>query len=82
VGPEHSMLKETGRAEYVIATDKEAVHWFKTLGRLEGIIPALESAHAVAHAVKIARRMPKRGLVVVCLSGRGDKDAVEISSLM
>jgi tryptophan synthase beta chain len=82
VGPEHSMLKETGRAQYVTASDKEAVKTFTMLGRLEGIIPALESSHAVSHAVKIARKMPKRAVVVVCLSGRGDKDAVEISNLI
>ena len=74
VGPEHSYLKSTGRAKYAAVTDKEALEGFKMLTLLEGIIPALESSHAVYHAVKLAECLPKSKSVVVCLSGRGDKD--------
>jgi tryptophan synthase beta chain len=74
VGPEHSQLKESGRAEYISVTDREALRATSLLSRLEGIIPALESAHAVAYAVKLAQKMEKEQTIVVCLSGRGDKD--------
>ena len=74
VGPEHSYLKDSGRAEYVAVTDAEALAAFHTLCRTEGIIPALESSHAVAHALKIAPTMPKDAILLVNLSGRGDKD--------
>ena len=74
VGPEHSWLKDTGRAEYATITDAEALQAFHTLCRLEGIIPALESSHAVAHAVKLAPTLPKDTILLVNLSGRGDKD--------
>jgi tryptophan synthase beta chain len=74
VGPEHSYYKDTGRFEYVSATDDEALDGFQALTRLEGIMPALESAHAVAHAMRAAARMKKTQTVVVGLSGRGDKD--------
>ncbi|MEI7969226.1 MAG: tryptophan synthase subunit beta [Betaproteobacteria bacterium] len=74
VGPEHAWLKDTGRAEYVSVTDDEALEAFHTLCRLEGIIPALESSHALAHAMKMAREMPKDKVLLVNLSGRGDKD--------
>ena len=74
VGPEHAWLKESGRAEYVAATDAEAVEAFRDLSRLEGIIPALESAHALAHAKKLAPELGKDGVILVNLSGRGDKD--------
>ena len=74
VGPEHAWLKETGRAEYISATDEEALEGFKLLSRTEGIIPALESAHAVIKAVEVAKEVGKGGIVVVNLSGRGDKD--------
>jgi len=74
VGPEHAYFKETGRVEYVTASDREAVDAFKLLSMSEGIIPALESAHAVAHAVKIAGRLGRNRTIVVNLSGRGDKD--------
>lgn len=74
VGPEHSWLKDIGRAQYVVATDAEAVAAFHTLTRVEGIIPALESSHAVAHATKLAAEMRSDDLIVVNLSGRGDKD--------
>jgi len=74
VGPEHSYLKEIGRARYVSATDKQALEAFQLLCRSEGIIPALESAHAIHGAVELARTLPKEKLVLVNLSGRGDKD--------
>lgn len=74
VGPEHSFLKESGRAEYVSVNDKEAIQAFKFLSETEGIIPALESAHAVAYAAKIAPRMTSDQIIIINLSGRGDKD--------
>ena len=74
VGPEHAWLKDLGRAEYVAVTDDEALKAFNDLCRLEGIIPALESAHAVAYAAKLAPSMPKDKILLVNLSGRGDKD--------
>jgi tryptophan synthase beta chain len=74
VGPEHAWLKDSGRAEYVAVTDDEALAAFHELCRCEGIIPALESAHAVAYAMSIARRMPRDAILLVNLSGRGDKD--------
>ena len=79
VGPEHSYWKETGRVEYVAATDAEALEAFQFLSRLEGIIPALEPAHALAHARKIVPTMGKEQVVVICLSGRGDKDCFEVA---
>ncbi len=74
VGPEHAWLKDIGRAEYVSATDDEALQAFHDLCRLEGIIPALESSHALAYAAKMAPRLPKEQILLVNLSGRGDKD--------
>jgi tryptophan synthase beta chain len=74
VGPEHAWLKDSLRAEYVAVTDAEALHAFHELCRCEGIIPALESAHAVAYAMKLARSLPKEAILLVNLSGRGDKD--------
>ncbi|HET7597331.1 MAG TPA: tryptophan synthase subunit beta, partial [Burkholderiales bacterium] len=74
VGPEHAWLKDSGRAEYVAVTDDEALAAFHKLCRLEGIIPALESCHALAYAAKIAPRMKKEQMLLVNLSGRGDKD--------
>jgi len=74
VGPEHAWLKDSRRAEYVAVTDDEALAAFHELCRCEGIIPALESAHAVAHAAKLARTLPKDAILLVNLSGRGDKD--------
>jgi len=74
VGPEHAWLKDSGRAEYVAATDDEALEAFHKLCRLEGIIPALESSHALAYAAKLAPRMRKDQILLVNLSGRGDKD--------
>lgn len=79
VGPEHAYLHDTGRAEYVSATDKEAVDAFCYLSRVEGIIPAIESAHAVAYAIKLAPTLPKDKVIVVNLSGRGDKDVAAIA---
>ena len=74
VGPEHAWLKDTGRAEYVSVTDDEALEAFHLTCRLEGIIPALESSHAVAHALKLAATLPREQVLLVNLSGRGDKD--------
>jgi len=82
VGPEHSYLKDTGRAEYVAASDQEALEAFQTLARLEGMLPALEPAHALAHLAKLAPGLAGGSLVVVCLSGRGDKDVFEVARLL
>jgi tryptophan synthase beta chain len=81
VGPEHSYWKDTGRVSYVHCSDADALAAFDMLARTEGILPALESSHAVAHAMKVARARPAGDVVVVCLSGRGDKDAAEIARL-
>ncbi len=74
VGPEHSSLKESGRVKYEVASDQEALDAFMTLSKVEGIIPALESSHAVAYAMKLAKQLDKDKVVIVNLSGRGDKD--------
>ncbi len=74
VGPEHAFLRDVGRVEYTYVTDEEALEGFLLLSRLEGILPALESAHAVAYALKLASDMPKDAIILVNLSGRGDKD--------
>ena len=79
IGPEHAMLNETGRARYVPITDEEAVSAFEYLSRTEGIIPAIESAHAVAYARKLAPEMSKDQIMVVNISGRGDKDVAAIA---
>lgn len=79
VGPEHAGLYDSGRAQYVAVTDDEAVGAFEYLSRIEGIIPAIESAHAVAHAIKLAPQMRKDQIMVVNLSGRGDKDCAAIA---
>ena len=79
IGPEHAWLHDTGRAEYVPVTDEEAVQAFEYLSRTEGIIPAVESAHAVAHARKIVPNMAKDQIVVINISGRGDKDCAAIA---
>lgn len=79
IGPEHAYLHETGRADYVPVTDDEAVEAFEYLSRIEGIIPAIESAHAVAYAKKLAPKMEKDEIMIVCLSGRGDKDVAAIA---
>lgn len=79
VGPEHSHLKQSGRAEYTTVTDDEAVHAYKLLAQTEGILPALESAHAIAYAIKSIEADPNHKIVVVNLSGRGDKDMQTVS---
>ncbi|MDR0410180.1 MAG: tryptophan synthase subunit beta [Spirochaetaceae bacterium] len=79
IGPEHAHLHDTGRAEYVSVTDEQAVSAFEYLSRMEGIIPALESAHAVAYTRLLAPRIGKDENVIVCLSGRGDKDAAAVA---
>ena len=79
IGPEHAWLYQSGRAEYVPVTDAEAVAAFEYLSKTEGIIPAVESAHAVAHLIKIAPEMRQDDVVLLCLSGRGDKDAAAIA---
>ena len=79
IGPEHAWLKEKGRVEYVAATDDEAVEAFQLLCKLEGIIPALESSHALAHTIKLAPSLSKDNLLVMNLSGRGDKDVPQIA---
>ncbi len=81
VGPEHSYWKESGRVRYIYATDGETLDAFDVLAQTEGILPALESAHAVAKAIEIAAKKGKDEAVVICLSGRGDKDAAEIARL-
>lgn len=79
IGPEHAYLHETGRAQYVSITDEEAVQAFEYIARTEGIICAIESAHAVAHVMKLAPTMKKDEIIIVCLSGRGDKDVAAIA---
>ena len=79
IGPEHAYLHDIGRAEYVPATDVEAVEAFDYLSKMEGIIPAIESAHALAYAMKLAPTMAKDKIIVVNLSGRGDKDVAAIA---
>lgn len=82
VGPEHSFYKESGRGEYVVVTDNEALNAFHELSKSEGIIPALESSHAVAHAIKLAKKLPKDKIIIVNLSGRGDKDVSQVKEMM
>ncbi|THH27045.1 hypothetical protein EUX98_g7143 [Antrodiella citrinella] len=82
VGPEHAWLKDSGRAEYVVATDEEALRGFRLLTQQEGIIPALESSHAIWEATRMAKALPKEQNIVACLSGRGDKDVEQISQLL
>lgn len=79
IGPEHAYLHDIGRAEYVAITDDEAVDAFEYLSRTEGIIPAIESAHAVAHAIKLAPQMDRDQIIVINISGRGDKDCAAIA---
>lgn len=79
VGPEHSYLKDSGRAEYYVITDDEAVQAFRALSRVEGIIPALESSHAIAQAMKMVPKMSKDDIVLVTVSGRGDKDVNQVA---
>lgn len=82
VGPEHSFYKDSHRADYVAVTDVEALHAFQVLSKEEGIIPALESAHAVSYAIKLAPTLPKDAILVVNLSGRGDKDANQVFEML
>ncbi|MDT3381486.1 tryptophan synthase subunit beta [Labrys neptuniae] len=82
IGPEHSWLHEVGRATYMSATDQEALDAFQLLSRLEGIIPALESAHALARVAELAPKRPKDHLMVVSLSGRGDKDVPQVAEIL
>ena len=81
IGPEHSFLKTSERAEYVAVSGEEALAAFKELSRVEGIIPALESAHAIAHAVKVAKELSKEDSIIVNLSGRGDKDVDQVYNM-
>jgi tryptophan synthase beta chain len=82
VGPEHAYWKDSGRVNYVSVTDDQALAAFQTLAQLEGILPALESSHAIAHALQAAKERTRDDLVVVCLSGRGDKDVYEVARLL
>jgi tryptophan synthase beta chain len=82
VGPEHAHLHDIGRAEYVPVSDDEALAAFQRLTLLEGIIPALESSHAIAQVIKLAPTLPKEQIIVVCLSGRGDKDIHTVADAM
>jgi len=82
VGPEHAYYKDSGRFEFVSVTDEEALEGFQTLTRLEGIMPALESAHAVAYAVQLAKTLPRTKAIVVGLSGRGDKDVQVVAKAL
>ena len=82
VGPEHAFLRETGRAEYTWIDDNDALAAFQRLGREEGILPALESAHAIAHACRLAPTLPKDAILLVNLSGRGDKDVLSVQNAL
>jgi tryptophan synthase beta chain len=82
VGPEHAWLHDLGRVEYAAIEDDEALEAFQLCAKLEGIIPALEPAHALAHAAKIAPGLPSDHLMVLCLSGRGDKDIFSVADAM
>jgi tryptophan synthase beta chain len=82
VGPEHSYWKDSGRVQYTSVSDAEALNAFGLCSRLEGILPALETAHAVVEAMRQAARRPKNDVVVVCFSGRGDKDCFEVAELL
>jgi tryptophan synthase beta chain len=82
VGPEHCWLKDLGRVEYDYATDDEALAAFQTLAEVEGIIPALESAHAIAQVIKVAPRMAKDKIIIANLSGRGDKDVNQAAKIL
>jgi len=82
VGPEHVYLKQTRRAEYTYVTDEEALSAFQILSETEGIIPALESAHAVSYVIKIAKDLPQDTVIVINLSGRGDKDVASVKNYL
>ncbi|NLY43958.1 MAG: tryptophan synthase subunit beta, partial [Clostridiaceae bacterium] len=82
VGPEHCFYKDSGRAQYVTVTDKEAIEAFLTLSKVEGIIPAIESSHAISYGMKLAGELDKDKIIVINLSGRGDKDVAEIARIL
>jgi len=82
VGPEHSYLHDTGRVRYTSVTDEQALEAFQVLSRTEGIIPALESAHAIAELIRLAPELDKDAVVIVNLSGRGDKDVSQVAELL
>jgi tryptophan synthase beta chain len=82
VGPEHAFLRDSGRAEYTWVDDGDALQAFQRLGREEGILPALESSHAIAHACRLAPTLPKDAIVLVNLSGRGDKDVLSVQAAL
>ena len=82
VGPQHSYLKDTGRATYVSVTDKQALEALQTLSRMEGIIPALEPAHAIYHGMQMARSLPKEEIVLIHMCGRGDKDMLTVAGAL
>jgi len=82
VGPEHSYWKDAGRVKYVPITDSEALEAYGMLSRLEGILPALESSHAIAQVMKTASQRGKDEVIVICLSGRGDKDVYEVARVL
>ncbi len=79
IGPEHAALHDSGRAKYVPVTDLEAVEAFEYLSKMEGIIPAIESAHAISYGMKVAKEKSKEESIVICISGRGDKDCVSVA---
>jgi tryptophan synthase beta chain len=82
VGPEHAWLRDTGRAEYTWIDDEQALGAFRRLAREEGILPALESSHAVAHACRLAPTMERDALLLINLSGRGDKDVISVEKIL
>jgi tryptophan synthase beta chain len=82
VGPEHAYLAKSGRANYVRVSDSEALDAFLEFSRLEGILPALESSHAIAYAKRLARELGRRGVILINVSGRGDKDVAEVARLI
>ena len=82
VGPEHAFYRDRGRIEFAYATDEEVLEAFRLCSRLEGIIPALESSHALVHALKRARALPADKVIVVSLSGRGDKDVQQVAAIL
>ncbi len=82
VGPEHAHYKETGRVNYVAATDDEAVNALLTLSRTEGILPAIESSHAIAEAIRLAPQLDKDKIIIINVSGRGDKDVAAIADYL
>jgi len=82
VGPEHAYYKKIGRADYVAVDDKQAIKGLKLLCKTEGILPALESSHAIGYLEKLAKKVKRKSSVIVCLSGRGDKDVYELKEVI